>query len=120
MKPGYILSIALITFSLTAHAEEPLTLDGSAAADRTKEITQQALTDWQNAQYPKACFQFLEATRVDPTVAEVFFNAGICLDKIGKRGDAAMNFMKARDLANGNQAIIGSAALNTYISEFHL
>jgi hypothetical protein len=47
-------------------------------------------------------------------VGESHYNEALCLDKLGKHGDATNHFYAARKYAHGNSAILKSGILNDH------
>ena len=57
---------------------------------------------------------FQMASKVDSSVGESHYNEALCLDKLGKHGEATNHFYAARKYAKGNPAILGSKILNAH------
>ena len=54
------------------------------------------------------------ASKIDPAVGESHYNEALCLDKLGRHGDATNHFYAARKYAHGNSAILKSGILNDH------
>ncbi len=54
------------------------------------------------------------ASKVDSSLGESHYNEALCLDKLGKHGEATNHFYKARKYAKENPAILGSKILNAH------
>ena len=64
--------------------------------------------------YEDALKHFQMASKVDSSVGESHYNEALCLDKLGKHGEATNHFYAARKYAKGNSAILGSKILNAH------
>jgi tetratricopeptide (TPR) repeat protein len=95
-------------------SEGPMLLP-NVAGDEAKEHNQLGIASWNTGLYEEAFLHFLATSKVNASVAEVYFNIAISLDKIGKTGDAIAHFWIARDLAEEGSPLLDSPILNTYL-----
>lgn len=113
-----ILILAAIFFlglPVTSFADEgPLPLPAGSNAEADKH-NQEGIAHWGEGHYDVALKHFQAAAKADSSLGEVHFNEAICLDKMGKHGDATMHFKSAHKNANGNKAILDSKILNAHI-----
>ena len=117
MKKVLMVFIALTFFlvPLTAIAGEgPMKLPAGANADANMH-NDEGIMHWGKGHYDVALTHFQAASKIDGSIAETHFNEAICLDKLGKHGDATMHFKAAKKNAKGNAAILNSPILNGHI-----
>ena len=116
MKKLLVVLVALSFFlvPLTASAGEgPMKLPAGANADANKH-NEEGIMHWGEGHYDVALKHFQAASKAGGT-GETHFNEAICLDKLGKHGDATMHFKAAKKNANGNATILNSGILNGHI-----
>ena len=117
MKKVLMVFVALTFFlvPLTAIAGEgPMKLSAGANAEANKH-NDEGIMHWGEGHYDVALKHFQAASKIDHGIGETHFNEAICLDKLGKHGDATMHFKAAKKNAHGNEAILNSAILNGHI-----
>lgn len=107
------LSFFLVSFNAIA-GEGPMKLPAGANADANKH-NEEGIMHWGEGHYDVALKHFQAASKVDHSIGETHFNEAICLDKLGKHGDATMHFNAAKKNANGNVSILNSPILNGHI-----
>lgn len=116
MKKVLMVLVALTFFlvPLTAIAGEgPMKMPAGANAEANKH-NEEGIMHWGEGHYDVALKHFQAASKAGGT-GETHFNEAICLDKLGKHGDATMHFKAAKKNANGNAAILNSGILNGHI-----
>lgn len=94
--------------------EGPMNLPAGSNADAVKH-NQEGIDHWNQGHFDVALKHFQVASKADSSLGEVHFNEAICLDKLGKHGEATMHFRAAKKNAHGNKAIISSPILNGHI-----
>ena len=113
-----LIMISLLVFVLlpfTAMAGEgPMKLQEGANAEANKH-NEEGIDHWNQGHFDVALKHFQVASKIDSSIAETHFNEAICLDKLGKHGDATMHFKAAKKNASGNKAILNSPILNGHI-----
>jgi len=112
-----MLFVALTFFlvPVTAMAAEgPMKLPAGANADANMH-NDEGIMHWGKGHYDVALEHFQAASKIDHGIGEIHFNEAICLDKLGKHGDATMHFKAAKKNAHGNEAILNSPILNSHI-----
>lgn len=117
MKKALIVIFALAFFlvPLTAIAGEgPMKLPAGANAEANRH-NEEGIDHWGQGHYDVALKHFQAASKIDHGIGETHFNEAICLDKLGKHGDATKHFKAAKKNAKGNAAILNSPILNGHI-----
>ena len=112
-----LLIFMFLVYPLSAAAGEgpmhmPMVEGSNASAHMHNE---EGIKHWNKAHYDVALGHFQEASKADSSVAEIHFNEAICLDKLGRHGEATMHFKAAKKRAKGNKAILNSPILNGHI-----
>ena len=112
-----ILFVLIFTFlSVPAFADQgplkfPVRDDSNASAHKFNE---EGISHYNQGHYDIALKLFQKASKVDSSVGESHYNEALCLDKLGKHGEATNHFYAARKYAKGNPAILGSNILNAH------
>ena len=75
---------------------------------------EEGISHYKQGHYDIALKHFQMASKVDSSVGESHYNEALCLDKLGKHGDATNHFYAARKYAKGSSAILGSKILNAH------
>ena len=75
---------------------------------------EQGIFNYKQGYYEDALKHFQMASNIDSSVGESHYNEALCLNKLGKHGEATNHFYKARKYAKGNPAILGSKILNAH------
>ena len=75
---------------------------------------EQGIFNYKQGYYEDALKHFQMASKVDSSVGESHYNEALCLDKLGKHGEATNHFYAARKYAKGNPAILGSKLINDH------
>jgi hypothetical protein len=94
-------------------AEGPLTLpedSNTEASGHNKE----GIFHYNQGHYDVALKHFKMASSIAFGMGEVHYNEALCLDKLGRHGDATNLFYVARKKAHGNEAILKSGILNAH------
>lgn len=94
-------------------AKGPLTLpeDSKTAASRHNK---EGISHYNQGHYDVALKHFKMASSIASGVGEAHYNEALCLDKLGRHGDATNHFYAARKYAHGNSAILQSKILNAH------
>ena len=110
-----ILFILIFTFlSVPAFAGQgALKLPEGSNASAIKH-NKKGIFNYKQGYYEDALKHFRLASEVDSSVGESHYNEALCLDKLGKHGEATNHFYIARKYAKGNPAILGSRILNDH------
>ena len=112
-----ILFILIFTFlSVPAFADQrPLKLPmGEGSNGSAHKHNEEGISHYNQGHYDVALKHFQMASKVDASIGESHYNEALCLDKLGKHGDATNHFYAARKYAKGNSAILGSKILNAH------
>jgi Flp pilus assembly protein TadD len=89
----------------------PMREGSSATAYKHNE---EGISHYKQGHYDLALKHFQMASKVDSSVGESHYNEALCLDKLGKHGDATNHFYIARNYAKGSSAILESKILNAH------
>ena len=89
----------------------PMREGSSADAHKHNE---EGISHFNQGHYDVALKHFQMASKIDPAVGESHYNEALCLDKLGRHGDATNHFYAARKHAHGNHAILKSGILNDH------
>jgi len=116
-------NLALILFvliytclALPAFADEgplkfPIREGSNAIAHKHNE---KGISHYNQGHYDVALKHFQNASNVDSSIGESHYNEALCLDKLGKHGEATNHFYAARKYAKGNSTILESKILNAH------
>ena len=114
---SFILCVLIFMFlSMPAFANEvPLKLPTSKGSDaNAHKHNEEGILHYNQGHYDVALKHFQMASKVDASIGESHYNEALCLDKLGKHGDATNHFYAARKYSKGNSAILGSKILNAH------
>ena len=102
--------------SLPAFADEgPLKFSKSKGSSTSAhKHNEEGISHYNQGHYDVALKHFQMASKIDTSIGESHYNEALCLDKLGKHGDATNHFYAARKYAKGNSAILGSKILNAH------
>ena len=89
----------------------PMREGSSASAHKHNE---EGISHYNQGHYDVALKHFEMASNIDASVGEAHYNVALCLDKLGRHGNATNHFYAARKHANGNQSILNSGILNAH------
>jgi hypothetical protein len=111
-----LLALSFMFLSTPVFAENgalkfPMREGSSASAHKHNE---EGISHYNQGHYDVALKHFQMASSVDSAVGESHYNEALCLDKLGRHGDATNHFYAARKFANGNTAILKSQILNDH------
>ena len=73
------------------------------------------IKDWGKGDFAGALGHFQESSGIAGSNGQTHFNEAICLDKLGKHGEATMHFKVALKNANGDDAIMNSPILKGHL-----
>ena len=116
-KLSLILFVLIFSYlSIPAFADQgplkfPMHEGSSPSAHKHNE---RGISHYNQGHYDVALKHFQNASKVDSSVGESHYNEALCLDKLGKHGEATNHFYAARKYAKGNSAILGSKILNAH------
>ncbi|KMP11342.1 hypothetical protein UR09_03570 [Candidatus Nitromaritima sp. SCGC AAA799-A02] len=108
-----VFALCMVPVSALA-GEGPLSLPKGANAEANMH-NEEGIKHWGKGHWDVALGHFQEASKIDSSLGEVHFNEAICLDKLGKHGDATMHFKAAFKRAGGNDKILKSDILHGHI-----
>jgi tetratricopeptide (TPR) repeat protein len=111
-----LLALIFTHLSLPAFADQgplkfPMRDDSNTSAHKHNE---EGIFHYNQGHYAVALKHFQKASKANSSVGESHYNEALCLDKMGKHGEATNHFYAARKYAKGNSAIIGSKVLNAH------
>lgn len=95
--------------------ENPLILP-VASEPSAKLHNDSGISHFQARRYQDALLQFMQAYAADKTTGEIHFNIALAYLKRGESKKAAEHFKLARKYANGNNKILASQLLDTYLN----
>ncbi|HIE41944.1 MAG TPA: tetratricopeptide repeat protein [Nitrospinaceae bacterium] len=112
-----VLSVFLLIFSVAPLFADEAVLkfsmhEGSSAS--AHKHNEEGISHYNQGHYDVALKHFQVASSIDPTVGESHYNEALCLDKLGRHGDATNHFYAARKYARGNPAILQSGILHAH------
>ena len=116
-KLVYVLAAFLFVFlSAPVFADEaalkfPMREGSNAEAQKHNA---EGISHYNQGHYDVALKHFQTASSIDSNVGEAHYNQALCLDKLGRHGDATNHFYAARKYAHGNEAILKSGILNAH------
>jgi hypothetical protein len=94
-------------------AEGPLTLPEDSKTEASGH-NKEGISHYNQGHYDVALKHFKMASSIASGVGEAHYNEALCLDKLGRHGDATNHFYTARNKARGNEAILTSVILNAH------
>lgn len=110
-----LIAVGFLALPVIAMADEgPMALPAGSDASANMH-NEEGIKHWNKGHFDVALEHFEEAAAIDKSIGEIHFNEAVCLDKLGKHGEATMHFKAAKKNANGNDAIINSPILNAHI-----
>ena len=108
--------LVFMCLSLPAFADEgPLKFPTSKSSNASAyKHNEEGISHYNQGHYDVALKHFQMASKVDTSIGESHYNEALCLDKLGKHGEATNHFYAARKYAKGNSDILGSKILNAH------
>jgi tetratricopeptide (TPR) repeat protein len=112
-----ILLVLIFTYlPIPAFADQgplklPMRVDSNSSAHNHNK---EGISHYNQGHYDVALKHFRNASKIDSSVGESHYNEALCLDKLGKHGEATNHFYAARKYAKGNSLILGSKILNAH------
>ena len=94
-------------------SEGPLTLPENSNTEASGH-NKEGIFHYNQGHYDVALNHFIMASSIASGVGEAHYNEALCLDKLGRHGDATNHFYAARKKALGNEAILKSVILNAH------
>ena len=107
----YFVCLSGLVFADAAALTFSMHEGSSAGAHKHNE---EGVSHYNQGHYDVALKHFQMALSIDSGLGEAHYNKAMCLDKIGRHGDATNHFYAARKYAHGNEAILQSAILNAH------
>jgi tetratricopeptide (TPR) repeat protein len=104
-------SLSVPTFADEGPLKLPVYEGSNSNAHKHNE---KGISHYKKGHYDLALKHFQKASKVDSSIGESHYNQALCLDKLGKHGDATNHFYTARKYAEGNSAILESMILNAH------
>jgi Flp pilus assembly protein TadD len=84
-----------------------------SSADAHKH-NEEGISHYNQGHYDVALKYFQMASSIASGVGEAHYNEALCLDKLGRHGDATNHFYAASENSRGNEAILKSDILNAH------
>jgi len=110
-----LAAICFLGLPFTSFAGEgPMSLPDGSNAGAVKH-NKEGIDHWGQGHYDVALKHFQAASKADSSIAQTHFNEAICLDKLGRHGEATMHFKAAKKHAGGNKMILSSPILNGHL-----
>ena len=110
-----LAGLCLLALPVSSFAGEgPMSLPAGSNAGAVKH-NMEGIDHWGQGHMDVALKHFQAASKADSSIGETHFNEAICLDKLGRHGEATMHFKAAKKNAKGNKAILSSPILNGHI-----
>ena len=111
-----ILILILGGISCAKGDENPLILPVGAEPS-AKMHNDSGILHYQARRYKDALLRFMQAYAADKTAGEIYFNIALAYHKRGEGGKALEYFKLARQYADGNDEVLTSQLLDTYLNE---
>ena len=116
-KLNFVLFVSLlVSMSVPVFADDPalkLPMHEGSNAEAYKH-NEEGISHYSQGHYDVALKHFQMASKIESSVGESHYNVALCLDKLGRHGDATNHFYAARKYAHGNKAILKSGILNAH------
>ncbi len=111
-----LLALILLVGSMSCakDSENPLAL-AIAAEPSAKMHNDAGILHYQSGRYEDALLRFMQAYAADKTSGEIYFNIALGYHKRGEPEKALEHFKLARQYADGNDEILTSQLLETYL-----
>jgi tetratricopeptide (TPR) repeat protein len=109
-----ILILILGGISCAKGDENPLTLPVGAEPS-AKMHNDSGISHYQSGRYEDALLRFMQAYAADKTAGEIYFNIALAYHQRGEPGKALEYFKLATKYADGNDKILASQLLDTYL-----
>jgi tetratricopeptide (TPR) repeat protein len=113
-KTLLILFLVAGIISCAKDQEKPLILP-VAAEPSAKMHNDSGISHYQSGRYKDALLRFMQAYAADKTAGEIYFNIALAYHQRGEPEKALEYFKSARKYANGNDEILASKLLATYL-----
>lgn len=117
MKKVMLVLAALCLLGLPVSSfagEGPMALPAGSNADAVKH-NKEGIDHWGQGHTDVALKHFQAASKADSSIGQSHFNEAICLDKLGRHGEATMHFKAAKKNAHGDKALLGSQVLKDHV-----
>lgn len=111
-----LLLIAINIISCAKDSEKPLVLPVGAEPS-AKMHNDSGITHYQAGRYEDALLRFMQAYAADKTSGEIYFNIALAYHHRGEAEKALEYFKLARQYADGNDEVLTSQLLGTYLNE---
>ncbi|MCZ6513051.1 MAG: hypothetical protein O6857_03905 [Nitrospinae bacterium] len=112
-----LVAFGLLALPVSAFAGEgPMSLPAGSDAGAVKH-NKEGIDHRGQGHYDVALKHFQAASKANSTIAQTHFNEAICLDKLGRHGEATMHFKAAKKHAGGNKAVLDSPILNGHLGK---
>ena len=118
MKRVLIALMALAVFSIpvSVFAADPLGFPMKEGSDAgAHKHNEEGIMHFKKDHFGEALKHFTMSAKIDPKVGASHYNMALCLDKLGKHGEATNHFKAALKLANGRKEITESGILKGHI-----
>ena len=110
-----VLALSLVPLTAMAGEGPMQTPQVEGSNPGVNKHNEEGIAEWNKGNIEGALKHFSMASKIDSSVGETHFNEAVCLDKLGRHGDATMHFKAAKKNAHGNDKIINSKILNAHI-----
>ena len=114
MKKAFFLFLVLVLMSCSKTSESPLNMP-MAAEPSAKMHNDAGISHYQSGRYEDALLRFMQAYAADKTSGEIDFNIALAYHQRGEPEKALEFFKLARKYADGNDMILTSRLLETYL-----
>ncbi len=111
-----ILIFVASLISCAKDSEKPLVLPVGAEPS-AKMHNDSGITHYQSRRYEDALLRFMQAYAADKTSGEIYFNIALAYHQRGEAEKALEYFKLARQYADGNDEVLTSQLLGTYLNE---
>jgi tetratricopeptide (TPR) repeat protein len=114
-KTLLILIFVAGIISCAKDSENPLVLPVGAEPS-AKMHNDSGISHYQSSRYEDALLRFMQAYAADKTAGEIYFNIALAYHQRGEPEEALEYFKSARKYADGNDKILASPLLDTYLN----
>ena len=114
-KALFVFLLAASILSCSADHESPLTLPVGAEPS-AKLHNDSGISHYNASRYEEALLRFMQAYAADKTTGEIHFNIALAYHHWGYPEKAEEHSKLARKYANGNDKILTSRLLKTYLA----
>ena len=113
----FLMTISFLALPLVVFAADPALSfpHREGSNEESHKHNEEGIMHYNKGHYDIALKHFSTASKIDPSAGEAHYNEALCLDALGKHGEAAMHFKAAKKNAQGNDKILESGILKAHL-----